>query len=125
MDDVLTGSVVAVVGLVVHDKLIVDEVETVGFRGKGVHDHLLRRVRVDAGEVVDVLAGVLGVGHAEPEVKVERFEVAITEEVPLDHAEVFHGLVTHRELHRGTDGAQFQELGSELVSGKIMCEKII
>ena len=101
-----------------HHQLVVDEVETVGLCGEGVHDHLPRRLGVDAGEVVDVLAGVLAVGHAEPEVEVERLEVGITEEVALDHPEVLHWLVAHSELHGGPDGAQFQELGCKLISAK-------
>ena len=77
------GPVVSVVRLVVHDKLVVHEVEAVGACLEGVLDHQLDGGRVKLGELVDVLAGVLAVGDAETEVKVEGLEMAISEIVAL------------------------------------------
>lgn len=114
----LTGSVVAVICLVVHDEFPVDKVKAVGLCGERVHDHLPRGLGIDGGEVVDVLAGVLAVRHAKAEVKVEGLEVWVPEEMTLDHAEVLHGLIPDCELNGGADGAQFQELGGELISEK-------
>lgn len=50
-------------------------------------------------KLVNVLARVLAAGHAEPEFKVKALEQLIPEVVPLNHAEVIDGGVSHRELH--------------------------
>ena len=46
--------VVAVVGLVVHDQLAVDEVEAVGPRVEGMSHHLPDQLGVQLGKVVDL-----------------------------------------------------------------------
>ncbi len=127
--------VVAVVRLVVHDELAVDEVEAVGPGGEGLGHHLPHGGGLQLGKVVDVLARVLAVGDAEAKVEVESLQVAvpesklnfcffqkrgkitvqvILEKVPLDHPEVLDRLVSHRKLHGRPDGAELEELGSEL-----------
>ena len=69
------------------------------------------------GELVDVFAGVAAVGDAEAEVKVKALEQVFSEVVPLDHAEVVQGSVSHRELHAGRmDGER--ETEREKASGK-------
>ena len=73
------GPVVSVVSFVMHHKLVVHEVEAVGARLEGVLDHQLDGGRVELGELVDVLAGVLAVGDAETEVEVEGLEMAVSE----------------------------------------------
>ena len=49
-------------------------------------------------ELVDVLAGVLAAGDAEAKLKVEALQELLPEVVPLNHAEVIDGDVTHGEL---------------------------
>ena len=109
------SSVVGVVGLVVHHQLVVHKVEAVTARLKGVLDHQLDGGRVKLGELVDVLAGVLAVGDAEAEVEVEGLEVAIPEEVALDHSEVRDRLRTDAELHRGANSLELQELKNKKI----------
>ena len=93
-----------------HHQLVVHKVEAVAARLKGVLDHQLDGGRVKLGELVDVLAGVLAVGDAEAKVEVEGLEVAIPEEVALDHSEVRDRLRTDAELHRGSNSLELQEL---------------
>ena len=81
-------SVVGIVRLVVHDQLVVDKLEAVGARLERILDHDGNRLLVEPGELVDVLAGVLAVGDAEPKVKVEGLEVLVPEKVSLYHAKI-------------------------------------
>lgn len=51
------------------------------------------------GELVDVLARVLAAGHAEAKLEIKALQQLIAEVVPLNHAEVVDGCVSHCELH--------------------------
>ena len=77
------GPVVSVVCLIVHHQLVLHEVEAVRAGLEGVLDHQLDGGRVELGELVDVLAGVLAVGDAETEVKVKGLEMTVSEIVAL------------------------------------------
>ena len=78
-DASLGHTAVAVVGLVVHDELVVDKVETVGSGRERLVDHLLDHILVQLGKVVNVLAGVFAIWHAESEIEIERFQVLVPE----------------------------------------------
>ena len=54
---------------------------------------------MDPGELVDMFTRVLGVGDAVAELKVERLEQLVAEEVALDHPEVVDRLRADRELN--------------------------
>ena len=51
--------------------------------------------------LVDVLTGVMRVGHAETKVKIKRLEQLLSEIVPLYHPELFHWLISHCEFNPG------------------------
>lgn len=46
-----------------------------------------------------MLTGVPAAGDAEAEIKVKVLQQTVSEVMPLDHAEVGDGLVSHGELH--------------------------
>ena len=71
-----------------HDEVAVHEVEAVGSGLEGELDHLVDQFLIEAGELVDVFAGVPAAGDTEPEVKVEGLQVPVPEEVSLDHPKV-------------------------------------
>ena len=54
---------------------------------------------MNPGELVDMFARVLGVRDAVAELKVERLEQLVAEEVTLDHSEVVHRLRPDGELN--------------------------
>lgn len=115
------GSGVPAVGIVcfvVHHQPVIHEVEAVRLCLVRVTDHLADQLFRERGEVVDVLAGVLAAGDAEAEVEVKAFEQLVAEVVPLDHAEVVDGLLSHRELHRGSHLPQAEKGRGELVADK-------
>ena len=51
-------------------------------------DHLGEGFRVEPRKFVDVLARVLAVRDAEPEVEVEGLEVLVAKKVTLDHSKI-------------------------------------
>ena len=55
----------------------------------------------ESGQLVDVFTRVHAVGHTEAKVEVKALHAPVPEEVPLNHLEVFHWLVSHPELHTG------------------------
>ena len=92
---------VSIVGFVVHYQLVVDKVEAVGARLERILDHDGNRLLVEPGELVDVLAGVLAVGDAEPKVKVEGLEVLVPEKVSLYHAKILKMVKVYRRSTTG------------------------
>lgn len=59
---------------------------------------VLTEVIGQGGKLVDVLTGVLGIGHAESEFEIERLQNAILEEVPFNHPEIAHWFIAHSKL---------------------------
>ena len=92
-----------------HDEFVFDEIKGIGFRFEGIFGHFSDEFFAQTRELVNVLASVLRVGDAEPELKVERLQQLIAKEVALDHAEAVDGTIAHRELHGSADGLQSDE----------------
>ena len=99
-----------------HDQLIIDKVERVTSGWKRFLDHLFNGALVQLGEVVDVFAGVLTVGDAKSEIKVESLEMSISEEMSFNHSKAFDGFWTDGELDSRADGFELQEFGGELIT---------
>ena len=76
----------------------------------------LTQLGVQQRELIDVLAGVAGVGYAVAELEVEGFEELVPEVVALDHAELVHWPGTHRELY---PEAEYLPI-SKNISGKVL-----
>ena len=103
-------SIVRVISLVVHHKLVVYEVEAVRPSLEGVLHHLDDHVLGQLRELVDVLTAVQTVRDAESEVKVECFEMLIPKKVTLNHPKLGDGLPADLELYGGSNCSEFQKL---------------
>lgn len=62
---------------------------------------MLTEVRVYRGKLVDVFAGVLGVGDTKAELEIKGLEQLVPEEVTFDHAELVDRPAAHSELDPG------------------------
>lgn len=111
----VTASGIRVVGLIVHDELVVHEVERVRSRLVRVGGHFFDELLTQLGEFVNVFTGVARVGYTEAEFEIESFQQLITEKMSLDHTETRNGPVANRELHpaRGTGTVSFSFLRSD------------
>ena len=109
-------AVVSVVSLVVHNELVVHEVEAVGLGFERVADDILLLLWGQVGHVVDRFPGVGGVGDAESEAEIERFDELPSEVVTLDHAEVGDSVGSYGENELGPNGLVAEELRAESVT---------
>eukprot|EP00050_Salpingoeca_kvevrii_P002618 m.197934 g.197934 ORF g.197934 m.197934 type:complete len:321 (+) comp10649_c1_seq1:70-1032(+) len=109
---------VVVVGAIVHDQLAIDKVKAVGAHLVRGLDNLLDLFLGECGKLVDVLARVDAVRHAEAKVKVKSLEKAVLEKVALNHAKVLDGLRAHLKLDRGANRREAEKVGRQLVAHK-------
>ena len=103
-------TIVRVVRLVVHHKLLVYKVEAVRARLERVLHHLIDRLLGQPGKLVNMLTAVQTVRDAKAKVKVECFEMLISKKVSLDHPEVGDRLPSDFKLYGGANRSEFQKL---------------
>ena len=113
-------SIISIIRFVVHYKFVIHEVEAVRAGLEGVLHHVLDGVLVKTGELVDVLAAVDAVRDAEAKVKVESFQVLITEKVSFNHSEFVYGLASNLEFYCSTNSSKFQKLKFEYLNESIL-----
>ena len=96
---VIFGVVVAVICLVVHNKIAVDKIKRIRFRFKRISNHLLDCLRVQFGKVIDVFHSVFAVWYTKSKIEIERFEHFAAEKVAFNHTEILDWLGTDAEIN--------------------------
>ena len=94
--------VVIILCLLVHDELIIDEVEAIGFGFPGAIDDELFLIWVQLWHLVNNLPGVLAIWNTEAKGEVEALQEVFLEIVSFYHPKVRYFFISHRELHSCT-----------------------
>merc|ERR1719352_29098 len=111
----LTLSGIVVFGPVLHDELVVHEVERVALRLPWTSHHRFAQLRRQLGHRIHHLPSVRGVWHRKRHLEVERLDDHISEVVPLDHAEALHRVGSDVEGQLSAHSLDIQEVRAEVV----------
>ena len=102
--------IIGVVSLVMHNQLVINEVEAVRSCLKWVLNHQIDRCLVKLRKFIDMFASVFAVRYAEAKVEIESFQMLVSEEVPFYHPKVLDWSASDAELDCGTNRSELQKL---------------